>query len=77
MSARPTLSGARALVTGGTGFIGSRLVGRLLALGCEVHATGRDGARLGGLPVALHEAPLGYELFKHKKDDCLKVVLKP
>jgi threonine dehydrogenase-like Zn-dependent dehydrogenase len=27
--------------------------------------------------LALDEAPRGYELFKHKEDDCLKVVLKP
>jgi threonine dehydrogenase-like Zn-dependent dehydrogenase len=27
--------------------------------------------------LQLSDAPLGYELFKHKQDDCLKVVLKP
>jgi threonine dehydrogenase-like Zn-dependent dehydrogenase len=27
--------------------------------------------------LELSDAPLGYELFKHKRDDCLKVVLKP
>jgi threonine dehydrogenase-like Zn-dependent dehydrogenase len=27
--------------------------------------------------IPLSDAPRGYELFKHKKDDCLKVVLKP
>lgn len=27
--------------------------------------------------IPLSEAPAGYELFKHKHDDCLKVVLKP
>ncbi|MFL5924436.1 MAG: zinc-binding dehydrogenase, partial [Gaiellaceae bacterium] len=27
--------------------------------------------------LPLDEAPRGYELFKHKADDCLKVVLKP
>jgi threonine dehydrogenase-like Zn-dependent dehydrogenase len=27
--------------------------------------------------LALSEAPRGYELFKNKQDDCLKVVLKP
>ena len=27
--------------------------------------------------LPLDEAPKGYELFKHKEDDCLKVVLKP
>jgi threonine dehydrogenase-like Zn-dependent dehydrogenase len=27
--------------------------------------------------IPLSEAPQGYELFKHKQDDCLKVVLKP
>jgi threonine dehydrogenase-like Zn-dependent dehydrogenase len=27
--------------------------------------------------LALDEAPRGYEMFKHKEDDCVKVVLKP
>ncbi len=27
--------------------------------------------------MSLDDAPKGYELFKHKQDDCLKVVLKP
>jgi threonine dehydrogenase-like Zn-dependent dehydrogenase len=27
--------------------------------------------------LSLSDAPNGYELFKHKRDDCLKVVLKP
>jgi len=27
--------------------------------------------------LALDDAPKGYEMFKHKEDDCLKVVLKP
>jgi len=27
--------------------------------------------------LPLEEAPQGYELFKHKQDDCIKVVLKP
>jgi len=27
--------------------------------------------------LSLSDAPAGYELFKHKQDDCLKVVLKP
>ena len=27
--------------------------------------------------MKLSDAPKGYELFKHKQDDCLKVVLKP
>jgi threonine dehydrogenase-like Zn-dependent dehydrogenase len=27
--------------------------------------------------IPLSEAPRGYDLFKHKQDDCLKVVLKP
>jgi threonine dehydrogenase-like Zn-dependent dehydrogenase len=25
----------------------------------------------------LDEAPHGYKMFKHKEDDCIKVVLKP
>ena len=27
--------------------------------------------------LPLDEAPHGYEMFKHKEDDCVKVVLKP
>ena len=27
--------------------------------------------------MKLEEAPHGYEIFKHKKDDCIKIVLKP
>ena len=27
--------------------------------------------------MALDDAPKGYEIFKHKQDDCIKVVLKP
>jgi threonine dehydrogenase-like Zn-dependent dehydrogenase len=27
--------------------------------------------------IPLSETPRGYELFKNKADDCLKVVLKP
>jgi threonine dehydrogenase-like Zn-dependent dehydrogenase len=27
-------------------------------------------------PFPLDEAPLGYDMFLHKRDDCVKVVLK-
>ncbi len=27
--------------------------------------------------MSLDEAPAGYELFKHKAEECVKVVLKP
>jgi threonine dehydrogenase-like Zn-dependent dehydrogenase len=27
--------------------------------------------------LSLTDTPNGYEMFKHKRDDCLKVVLKP
>jgi threonine dehydrogenase-like Zn-dependent dehydrogenase len=27
--------------------------------------------------MSLEDAPKGYEIFKHKKDNCIKVVLKP
>jgi threonine dehydrogenase-like Zn-dependent dehydrogenase len=27
--------------------------------------------------MGLEDAPTGYETFKHKRDDCVKVVLKP
>jgi threonine dehydrogenase-like Zn-dependent dehydrogenase len=28
-------------------------------------------------PLPLEQAPQGYEIFKHKQDGCIKVVLKP
>jgi uncharacterized protein YbjT (DUF2867 family) len=40
--------GRRVLVTGATGYIGGRLVPRLVELGCAVRALARDSARLGG-----------------------------
>jgi threonine dehydrogenase-like Zn-dependent dehydrogenase len=27
--------------------------------------------------MSLEDAPQGYDIFKHKKDNCIKVVLKP
>jgi threonine dehydrogenase-like Zn-dependent dehydrogenase len=27
--------------------------------------------------MPLEEAPHGYEIFKHKRDNCIKIVLKP
>ena len=41
--AAPALNGLRVLVAGATGFIGRRLVARLLARGAVVHALGRPG----------------------------------
>jgi uncharacterized protein YbjT (DUF2867 family) len=46
----PTGADRLALVTGATGYIGSRLVPRLLAAGIGVRAMSRDPARLDGLP---------------------------
>ncbi len=42
--AAPALNGLRVLVAGATGFIGRRLVARLLARGAVVHALGRPGS---------------------------------
>ena len=42
----------RTLVTGATGYIGGRLVPRLLAAGCQVRCLARDPARLLGRPWA-------------------------
>jgi uncharacterized protein YbjT (DUF2867 family) len=45
----------RALVTGGTGFVGGRLAERLTARGVQVRALVRDRARAGHLDAELHE----------------------
>jgi nucleoside-diphosphate-sugar epimerase len=45
-----SLPGQRALVTGGTGFIGSHLVEHLLAAGWEVHMLVRPNAERAALP---------------------------
>jgi UDP-glucose 4-epimerase len=42
------LSGVRALVTGGRGFLGSHVCNRLLRAGAEVHATSRSAPAAGG-----------------------------
>jgi len=64
MTDRPapdSLSGAKVLVTGATGFIGSRLALRLDAIGATVVGTGRrvdEVPLLEGTGVALHKADL-------------------
>jgi nucleoside-diphosphate-sugar epimerase len=50
------MSGPRVLLTGGSGFIGSRAIAPLLAAGYEVHALGRR--RGGSHDVAWHELDL-------------------
>lgn len=55
-------SGSKALVTGATGFVGGRLVERLVANGVEVRCAIRNvgrAARLARLPVELLEFDLG------------------
>lgn len=51
-----SLSGARVLVTGATGFIGAHLAARLVSLGAEVHGTGR--APPPSLSMTMHAAQL-------------------
>lgn len=52
------------LVTGATGYIGGRLVPRLLEAGCRVRCLARDPARLRGRPWL--------ERVEHATGDCLK-----
>ena len=57
-----TLAGRSVLVTGGTGFIGARLVERLVEQGAKVTVAVRDmrrAARIARLDVRLHAADLG------------------
>jgi nucleoside-diphosphate-sugar epimerase len=52
-----SLNGSRTLVTGASGFIGTRLLDRLLADGAEIHAVTRR-TRASGEPVVWHELDL-------------------
>ena len=59
----PELSRRRALVTGGTGFVGANLLGRLLRDGHDVHVLVRDGRRSWRIEairdgLTLHVLPL-------------------
>ena len=60
-----TQAGPRVLVIGATGYIGSRLVPRLLADGAEVSVLARTPSRLDDVPwrdqVTVHEGGLGDE----------------
>lgn len=66
-------AGTRVLVIGATGYIGSRLVPRLLADGAEVSVLARTPARLDEVPwrdrVTVHEGGLG-------DDDALATALR-
>ncbi|GIH62508.1 NAD-dependent epimerase/dehydratase family protein [Microbispora siamensis] len=53
-----TYAGTRALVTGAAGFIGSRLVRRLRALGAEVHAVSRRPPAVASAGEVWHRADL-------------------
>ncbi len=61
MNALSHLKGAKALVTGANGFIGSHLVDQLLTLGCTVHGLVRESSDLKWLDaskVHLHRVDL-------------------
>jgi dihydroflavonol-4-reductase len=61
------LKGATALVTGANGFIGSHLVGQLLASGCKVHGLVRETSNLKWIDaskVYLHRVDLSRPDFK-------------
>jgi nucleoside-diphosphate-sugar epimerase len=56
----------KALVTGGSGFVGSHLVERLSALGFEVHSTTRSGAPARNVHVLdISDAPAVQALVRH------------
>jgi nucleoside-diphosphate-sugar epimerase len=53
-----SLRGARALVTGASGFLGSHLCSRLLREGADVHATSRTPREAGAQPLRWWQADL-------------------
>jgi dihydroflavonol-4-reductase len=57
---RQTLVGKKIVVTGGTGFIGSRLISRLADEGMDVHALVRKSSDLISLKECLHKITLVY-----------------
>lgn len=55
----PDLTGRSVLLTGASGFIGSRLLDRLIAAGATVHATSREVRPIGEPTLHWHQLDLG------------------
>jgi threonine dehydrogenase-like Zn-dependent dehydrogenase len=46
-------------------------------MGCRLRATRRLKPLLLTHDMSLEESPMGYELFKEKKDNCVRAVFRP
>lgn len=58
--------------------LGHEFMGRVVEVGSEVETLDiGDPAFIITHRMSLEDGPLAYDLFKHKKDGCIKVVLKP
>lgn len=68
------LAGARVLVTGATGFIGSALADRLASTGCELHCTARRPPEISGGDTAANAQRTWWRLDLTQREATARVV---